>query len=173
MGGVTYMLDHLGNIGDFLGGIGVVVTLLYLALQIRQNTKTMRATGAATSGEIHSKLALILAQDSDARRVYFGGLEDYESLSEDERAQFEMLVVFVLGNLDTSINLHSHGAVDDESLESSLALLNFVVSKSGFHQYWAKWGRMAPTSLKIRVDSMLAEEADLPAAQQSAAADSA
>ncbi len=39
------MLDALGNIGDFLGGIGVVVTLLYLAAQIRQNTKMMR--GAA------------------------------------------------------------------------------------------------------------------------------
>lgn len=167
------MLDHLGNIGDFLGGIGVVVTLIYLALQIRQNTKTVRATGVATSGEIHSKLALILAQDSDARRVYFGGLEDYESLSEDERTQFEMLVVFVLGNLDTAINLHSHGAVEDESLEISLALLDFLVSKPGFRRYWAKWGGMAQTSLRIRVDSMLAEEAQPPAAQQSAAADSA
>ena len=32
------MLDALGNIGDFLRGIGVVITLLYLAAQIRQNT---------------------------------------------------------------------------------------------------------------------------------------
>ena len=28
------MLDALGNIGDFLGGLGVVATLIYLALQI-------------------------------------------------------------------------------------------------------------------------------------------
>ncbi len=38
------MLEALGNIGDFLGGIGVVVTLLYLAAQIRQNTRMMRGT---------------------------------------------------------------------------------------------------------------------------------
>ena len=38
------MLDALGNIGDFLGGIGVVVTLLYLASQIRQNTRSLRAS---------------------------------------------------------------------------------------------------------------------------------
>ena len=36
-------LDALGNIGDFLGGMGVVVTLVYLAAQIRQNTKQLRA----------------------------------------------------------------------------------------------------------------------------------
>ena len=36
------MLDELGNIGDFVGGIAVVVTLVYLALQIRRNTATTR-----------------------------------------------------------------------------------------------------------------------------------
>ncbi len=36
------MLDELGNIGDFVGGLAVVVTLAYLALQIRQNTATTR-----------------------------------------------------------------------------------------------------------------------------------
>ena len=36
------MLDVLGNLGDFIGGLAVVVTLIYLALQIRQNTATTR-----------------------------------------------------------------------------------------------------------------------------------
>jgi hypothetical protein len=36
------MLDVLGNLGDFVGGLAVVVTLIYLALQIRQNTATTR-----------------------------------------------------------------------------------------------------------------------------------
>ncbi len=36
------MLDELGNIGDFVGGLAVVVTFVYLALQIRQNTATTR-----------------------------------------------------------------------------------------------------------------------------------
>ena len=32
-------IQDLGAIGDLLGGIAVVVTLIYLAVQIRQNTK--------------------------------------------------------------------------------------------------------------------------------------
>jgi hypothetical protein len=35
-------LQDLGNLGDLLGGIGVVVTLIYLAIQIRQNTIEVR-----------------------------------------------------------------------------------------------------------------------------------
>ena len=36
------MLSELGNIGDFIGGLAVVATLVYLALQIRRNTATTR-----------------------------------------------------------------------------------------------------------------------------------
>lgn len=42
-------LQDLGNIGEFLGSIGVIVTLIYLAIQIRQNTKAVRASSAAES----------------------------------------------------------------------------------------------------------------------------
>ncbi len=33
-------LEDLGNLGEFLGSIGVIVSLIYLALQIRQNTRS-------------------------------------------------------------------------------------------------------------------------------------
>ena len=36
------MFEILGNFGDFIGGIAVVITLLYLSYQIRQNTKEVR-----------------------------------------------------------------------------------------------------------------------------------
>jgi hypothetical protein len=42
------LLNTLGNIGDFVGGIGVVVTLIYLAVQIRQNSRQIEMNTAAT-----------------------------------------------------------------------------------------------------------------------------
>ena len=36
-------LEALGNLGDFIGGLAVIVTFLYLAAQIRQNTESVRA----------------------------------------------------------------------------------------------------------------------------------
>ncbi len=41
------MLEALGNIGDFVGGLGVVITLIYLAVQIRQNTRQMELNTSA------------------------------------------------------------------------------------------------------------------------------
>lgn len=36
-------LDDLGNLGDFLGAIAVLVTLVYLAIQVRQSSALTRA----------------------------------------------------------------------------------------------------------------------------------
>ena len=38
------MTQLLGNIGEFIGAIAVVVTLAYLAVQIRHNTRATRAS---------------------------------------------------------------------------------------------------------------------------------
>jgi len=35
-------LEELGGIGEFIGGIGVIVSLLYLARQIRDNSRIER-----------------------------------------------------------------------------------------------------------------------------------
>ena len=35
-------LSDLGSIGEFISSIGVIVTLIYLAIQLRQNTEVMR-----------------------------------------------------------------------------------------------------------------------------------
>lgn len=34
-------IQDLGAIGEFIGSIGVILTLIYLAVQIRQNTAAM------------------------------------------------------------------------------------------------------------------------------------
>ena len=42
-------LTQLANLGEFIGGIAVLVTLVYLALQVRQNTSALRASSATLS----------------------------------------------------------------------------------------------------------------------------
>ena len=41
IGGVL-TLEGLGNIGELIGGLAVIASLIYLAAQIRQNTKLLR-----------------------------------------------------------------------------------------------------------------------------------
>lgn len=42
-------LDQLGNLGEFFGAIGVVISFVFLAIQIRHNAKATRGTGSGNS----------------------------------------------------------------------------------------------------------------------------
>lgn len=68
----------LGNVGEFVGAIGVVATLAYLAVQIRQNTHSTRAmtysdvAGGWQSylqGQSVEDLEMLLLLNSDHRKL--------------------------------------------------------------------------------------------------------
>lgn len=86
------MLEALGNLGDFVGGIAVIVTLLYLAIQVRQNSQMLRANALAASSAANISFNHLLGSDPATARVYQLGLESFTSLSEEEQRQFVHLL---------------------------------------------------------------------------------
>jgi hypothetical protein len=101
------IMDHqtfaqlLGNYGEFIGAIAVVATLGYLALQIRQNTKSMdenrKAVVAQSARDIDLYLArfhLELAKDPELKRIALASLE--EEIDNGDRGRVEEYETFCL-----------------------------------------------------------------------------
>jgi len=57
----------LGNYGEFIGAIAVVVTLIYLSIQVRANTRSTRSQTLLQSSIQYQKLLLVPANSSDLR----------------------------------------------------------------------------------------------------------
>ena len=49
-------LTQLANLGEFIGGLAVLVTLVYLAVQVRQNTATQKAATEIASADATYKI---------------------------------------------------------------------------------------------------------------------
>ena len=58
------ILSDLGDLGDFLGGIGVIATLVYLAIQIRRNTFAVRSTSLDSAYAAHMEFQRTVWSDS-------------------------------------------------------------------------------------------------------------
>ncbi len=80
-------LNDLANIGQVIGAIAVVISLIYVALQIRQNTNAVRS---ATAQSVHEHFAnwyhLIAADLTLSDRGH--RIARLSSLSEAERTRF-------------------------------------------------------------------------------------
>jgi hypothetical protein len=62
-------LEDLGNLGDFIGGLAVIVTLFYLAVQIRQNTRMLRSAGEQTTRSDSTATIALAAQSPENAAV--------------------------------------------------------------------------------------------------------
>ena len=99
------ILDALGNLGDFIGGLAVVVTLIYLAVQIRQNSRHMQLNTAAVQAAAYqaqlesTRLAnLEMVRDKQLAEWVLSSAEQLEQLDRTDRLRFEVLLLGALRN---------------------------------------------------------------------------
>tara|TARA_Y100001934_G_C12002957_1_gene608540 strand:+ start:144 stop:653 length:510 start_codon:yes stop_codon:yes gene_type:complete len=82
------MLQTLGQAGDFIGGIGVVVTLIYLAFEIHQNSKQTKVAAAQSIMQSLSDYYRSASETDQLARVVHMGMENLDSLTDAEATQF-------------------------------------------------------------------------------------
>jgi hypothetical protein len=90
----NHMLDitTLAAWGEFIGGIAVVVSLIYLARQIQQNSRLLRASTAGATAQIEFSSNALLVQDAEVARIFWDGVADRNALSEAVRQWFDALL---------------------------------------------------------------------------------
>jgi hypothetical protein len=97
--------EAMGAIGDFVGGLAVVASLIYLAIQVRhsarvtqENTREQRAIARETVLDTFSRWRQFVS-DPQLSSIYRRGCEDLSSLDEDEKFRFGLVAEeFFLAN---------------------------------------------------------------------------
>lgn len=127
-------LQDLGSIGEMIGAIGVVVTLLYLTKQIRLNTIAMdeaRKLALAQTYQLRSDaLQAMMVDAADSERIgpviikltELGYPDDPDALgqlSSEERRRFRLWQIAQQTHWDNMYFQYQHGYLDEESYADS------------------------------------------------------
>ena len=131
-------LQDLGNIGEFVGAVGVVASLVYLAIQIRQNTRSVRASMYQEAVRDVAAASDVLASDAELARIWRTGLRDFDALQPDERQRFAAYALGLLRRMENVFYQTRHGALDFASWKGLLESLRFMHAQPGFVAWWAR-----------------------------------
>ena len=128
-------LEDLGNIGEFVGAIGVVASLIYLALQIRQNshlisqnTSAVKVASADSYLQYGASLRSQFIQDPEVVRIWMGGMNDPESLEAEDRMRFSFLMLNAFYAIQNTFLHTREGVVDREFWEADEAARALIYS---------------------------------------------
>lgn len=151
------VLQALGNLGEFVSALGVVVSMIYLARETQLNTRSVRA--ASFNSMVQNSLRLLEHSFVDQEFAAFLHRAELnpEALTPEERVRWDAYMTAVYRHFGNLVYQYRVGAIDQQMWESYDRTLKERLRVPS----WVAWfhaNRVTfSTSLVESVDRLLAE----------------
>src|SRR5579862_2250519 len=142
--GSVVTLSDLANIGSFVSGIAVVVSLIYLALQVRHAKRTQRVINAALTS-MQTEIA-----DTVTKIVNSNELSSREMLQTYYYMRIQVAVV------EDALWQYDAGFLDQESLDTAVLNLQRVMLFPAVRAAWLMLRPQLAPVVRDRLDKLVA-----------------
>ncbi len=150
-------LQDLGNVGEFVAAIGVVVSLIYLAFQIRQNTGSIRASTEMTAMTAWNQVNAQLSGSADLAELLSRGSLDLESLDRGERTRFHSVMMSLFNILETFYRQYHAGALEADVWNGWEEFLRQTLRDPGVRAWAMKNLAIRSSSFRARLQDLVGE----------------
>lgn len=129
-------LEDLGNLGELLAALATLATLLYLAAQVRQNTRAVKsATFENITSEMGKNLEPIMSS-GELSEIIIKGTTNPDSLNSEETLRLTCLFVSSFRKLESVFVQNRIGIIEDELTKGfERSVLGLLDTEFG-HRWW-------------------------------------
>jgi len=135
-------LETLSQVGDFVGGIGVILSLVYVAIQVRSNTLSQRADMTARILDRMAAQQHTYAFDAEASKFFTRAITNPTGLTIEERNRFAWLMTEFLSAMEFLKQQFEEGNVDEQTWGRWSKTLDWWLTFPGVRAFWI--GRPTP-----------------------------
>jgi hypothetical protein len=146
--------EALGAIGEAMGGAGVVLTLLYLAIQVRQHTAEMRSQASESVAENLREWLMPMIEDPELSRIFRMGAEGWDHFAPDDKARFFHMAFVWLKTIEAAHYQFVRGRLDPEVWKGWEAVVTSYLRGPGIQGYWCQRRQGFSASFQAYVDSV-------------------
>ena len=135
-------LEDLGNIGELVSAIAVVISLVYLARQIHyntaqlgQNTETVRAATELDAARLIADFSAWFAERPDIVEIWRKGLTS-EEMSPEEGIRFYPILMNLFLRLEGLFHQVRRGFLSEDSWAAWDGVILFYVAQPSVLRWW-------------------------------------
>ncbi|MEJ2128216.1 MAG: hypothetical protein P8X81_05180 [Woeseiaceae bacterium] len=127
--------EAFGAIGEILGAAAVVVSLVYLAIQIRiQNKESRLAATHEISVGFRESLSSFL--DADLVDIFLKANKNIDSLNDNERLRLLIGMQRIYRLWEEAYHQHTAGRLDARVWNAMVSLYSSYLAAPGFSVFW-------------------------------------
>lgn len=153
--------DAIGAIGEAIGAIGVIATLVYLAAQIRQNSHVVRSATRQAVSTAQADIGLQLATSRELRAAAAPWLLDADSATAPDaqlvQMRDDMFLRGVLRMFENQYHQNKDGVFEDEMWAGYLENMRRIFLVPAFRDFWEVYRALYSTDLSAFVDAQIRE----------------
>ena len=150
--------DALGAIAETLGAVGVILTLIYLATQIKQNTRSLRAAAFQTNTQAINHVNSLVLSDPDVARLFLaaedGALDELAAL---DQLRFQYGILYLFRIWEQAHYLRTHGISEQEEWQRQEVSLRRMLASRFARAWWQRGSFGFEPGFRRYVEGVIAE----------------
>ena len=127
--------EAIGAVGEVTGAIAVVITVVYLAVQLRRNTNALKSSTERDISSALSNMAMNISH-TEIPDIMLRASEGLQQLDKKEIAQFAYYLNGVLRHFEYAYSQHRLGNLSDDSWQAINQTIKQNFSSVGVQKYW-------------------------------------
>ena len=146
--------DAISAIGTLVGGIAVIVSLIYLAIQTKQNTKAMKSASFHEVRVSFSDIPMVLAQNPELVSILARVNSDPDSLSREEIIRYEMIFLTIIRRAESAYFQSKEGSLALESWRGISETCKTALSDEIAQRWWTRTNHRFESSFRKEIDNI-------------------
>jgi hypothetical protein len=127
-------------VADIVGAVAVVVSVVYLAVQIADNTTSLQNEGHFNALELAKRPLELLIADEELAAIVTAGYENPATLSPEEWQRFAMHQVMAFNAWEFLYYAHEAGSIPPNLWAGANAYYaNLLRTHAGLVRFWAEY----------------------------------
>ena len=133
---MKHTLQDWANLAEIIGTVAIIFSLVFVGLQISDNTREMRSAAAHNATVALQSWYVEIGTNEQAAKVFRKGMSNPTAMSKDESVQFLMNVHSALIAYQSIYFSMSEGTLDTSLYRAMFANMGASVPTPGFQWYW-------------------------------------
>ena len=128
--------EAVAAIGEIIGALAVVFSLVYLSLQIRSGTKALRTTLRDSAFRYLNEWNYALSTDEELPWIFKRGLTNPADLNDKEVTRFHHMLYSFFKVFENTYLHYLDGSIAKEAWENNKEILFLYSMQKGAKEYW-------------------------------------
>ena len=147
--------DAISAIGSIIGGIAVIISLIYLAVETKQNTRAMKSASFHQVRVSFSDIPMTIAQNPELVSILTRVNSDAESLTKEEILRYEMILLTIMRRAESAYFQSKEGALVLESWRGISETCKTALSDKIALLWWERTNHRFEASFRIEIGKVL------------------